>query len=293
MFVENPFVVYPILDKDYLEKMTTNVDINIRGKITNQDDEAKPDDDLEKHDEDNLIPMAKQSGTKAFKDRKDGVVSSSRESKLRDISPTAPEKIRETRKVGSIKGKPIGIYHKTETTETPREHRISYSINNLYWLDLLIVNLEKFRTVYYKNQAFFQSHPISIFKYFNDVILLPSIFSLYKIIYFSANISAKIKYFSYKVIYLFFECLKFFLSKLDGEFVRKNIDMAGKYLIFKDENNGISEIMSVERALDFDIQQMNSPQFELLNMPMILDLWKKHVIIFKAFNRITNDQINH
>ena len=93
-----------------------------------------------------------------------------------------------------------------------------YSIiekDKTFGLSQIIKNLEKFRTIYSLVFTQDQKEDLTFFiDYFTDVILIPTVFSLYKVLYYSPSTTAKIKYLVYKVIYLFLSCMKFFLQVL-------------------------------------------------------------------------------
>ena len=78
-------------------------------------------------------------------------------------------------------------------------------------MDPLFTNLTKYRMI---TQKYMDKNivpkPHLFIKYFKTIILFPSIFSLYKILYFTPIMTLHYKYFIYRIIVLFFQCLNYF-----------------------------------------------------------------------------------
>ena len=56
--------------------------------------------------------------------------------------------------------------------------------------------------------------PYLFLKYFKNIILFPTVYSLYKLLYFTPVMTLHYKYYIYKITFLFFQCLKYFFETL-------------------------------------------------------------------------------
>ena len=153
-------------------------------------------------------------------------------------------------------------------------------------LEPIFTNLSKYKRIMklYINTYFKTNTPMFV-KYFRDVILFPSVYSIYKIIYFTPVFSAKYKYLAYKMIYLFLECLKFFIETLMFVPVFKNSkDEKYKQLIddmfYNEKKNQdiINVLKSMKDKLVYDVPKIGKdPKFEPLKTKQLLDYYVKYI----------------
>ena len=80
-------------------------------------------------------------------------------------------------------------------------------------LEPLFTNLSKYRRL---TQRFMEKDiipkPYLFLKYFKNIILYPSVYSLYKLLYFTPVMTLHYKYYIYKITFLFLQCLKYFFG---------------------------------------------------------------------------------
>ena len=151
-------------------------------------------------------------------------------------------------------------------------------------LEPLITNLEKYRTLTLKFlQKYIVPKPYLFIDYFLNIILYPVVYSIYKLLYFTPVMTSHYKYLIYKIIFLFFECLRYFLETilqnndrfLENERYNK---MFKSLIIMKEEkdNDNIKEIEKVMRSIIPKLSNLidkmkNDPKFEPLKTNQILD----------------------
>ena len=152
-------------------------------------------------------------------------------------------------------------------------------------LDPIYVNLSKYKRIskLYIN-TYYKAKPKMFVKYFNDVIVIPSAYSLYKVLYFTPVFSAKYKYMAYKIVYLFLECYKYFVETVLSDPMKFNEDEEYKKMIdnmfFKDSKN--KEVMDVLKTLKeklmYDVPKIGKdPKFEPLKIRTLLDYYCKYI----------------
>lgn len=121
------------------------------------------------------------------------------------------------------------VFNKQESKITDKhaeDKELNYQYNNFkainqtkgFGLNKIFKSLEKFKTYYetiftdkYQNDIEF------MFKYFEDTVLYPCTFAIFKVCYFSPVITAKAKYIVYKLIFLYLQCQKFLFEYLQDK----------------------------------------------------------------------------
>ena len=93
-------------------------------------------------------------------------------------------------------------------------------------LEPMFINFQSFR--FYLDKI--KDNDKGIFRSFEKIILLPSVFMTYRILYFSEGVSANMKYLAYKTICLFLTCYHYFLQIVIDKLLasRINKDMLKK-----------------------------------------------------------------
>jgi len=215
---------FDTIPEDRNENMTT-VPVNIDSQHTlstknlqNKEVKESADNKMEKKDE-GLSLLNKPHLPSMF-----GIEDNTNEPKLSGISSfNEPNR-------SSTAGN-VNLYHHTsianaqaaQAEANKREEELKYDTNNFkvinkekgIGLGKIYKSLEKYKTIFFhcfdeesKNNIEF------VFKYFEDTVLYPTVFSLYKIVYFSPLITAKAKYIIYKLVYLYLQCQKFLVEYL-------------------------------------------------------------------------------
>ena len=152
-------------------------------------------------------------------------------------------------------------------------------------LEPIYSNLSKYKRhmkLYMK--TYFKANPKMFIKYFEDVILYPSTFSVYKILYFSPVLNAKSKYLAYKTIYLFLECLNFFIETclFDPEkfgYDEEFRNLLNNFFVNEKPNQDISDVLrGIKDKLMIDVAKIGKdPKFEPLKTQNLLDYYIKYI----------------
>ena len=163
-------------------------------------------------------------------------------------------------------------------------------------MDPLFTNLTKYRMI---TQKYMDKNivpkPHLFIKYFKTIILFPSIFSLYKILYFTPIMTLHYKYFIYRIIVLFFQCLNYFYQVIiqnNNRFLKdEKYKAMFKSLFFanddKDELFIIGEtedkIKEIIPNLSDLIKTMNKdPKFQPLDTPKLLEYLCEYIKHFSC-----------
>ena len=124
------------------------------------------------------------------------------------------------------------------------------------------------------------------FEYFKNVIVIPSLFSLYKLTYFANSIDANKKYIIYQIVHLFLENYNFFLNKIDEEFDLvdyENDSVLKKYMEIRDRGEKRNKIdintfiKSTTQTLQKQIKLLNSEKFEHLNVNSVFGIYFSYI----------------
>lgn len=167
---------------------------------------------------------------------------------------------------------------------------------NEEYIHTILLNMEKYKKQVKLYNNYFKNNYKLFFKYFQDIILNPTVYAIYKILYFSETIPAKYKYLIYKIIYLFLECFRFFLSMITVDTMKLLTEdserIFKRFFIFTKSNMDMREyIRSITDELNIDIDRMNGVNFEGLNLKLLMTIWKKHISKMRILN--TNDALNN
>lgn len=206
---------------------------------------------------------------------------------LREITPEILETyIYNTAKINSI-------------TESNNESNESNENKNSAII-IILANLEKFKSTVSKMDDIFNVK--FLFKYFEDTVLKPSIFSIYHIIYFVKDVDAVSKYNVYKLIYLVLECTKFLfenIKEIEYEFKQNRKEEYAYFAnqcnkhIFLDENI-TKYINETIQKLDAEIKLLNNEKFQQLNYHLTMEMFVKYTKKFKNSNmpefKLNNEQ---
>ena len=146
-------------------------------------------------------------------------------------------------------------------------------------------------------KTYFKSRPKMFIKFFEDVILFPAAFSIYKILYFSPSLIAKSRYLAYKSIYVFLECLNFFIETILNDPEKFNFDegfrkLVENFFINDKPNQDITDVLrSMKDKLSIDVSRMRSdPKFEPLQTQTLLDYYFKYIKIIRPLNFLNKDK---
>ena len=159
-------------------------------------------------------------------------------------------------------------------------------------LEPLLANLGRFKKL---SKKFFQKSivpkPYLFIDYFQNIILYPVVYSVYKLLYFIPVIISHYKYIIYKIILLFFECLRYFLETviennetfLENEKYKKMF----KSLFIMKENENIEEIEKfmtdlIKNLSDLIEKIREDPTFDPLNTTQLLEYLCEYINHFQC-----------
>ena len=164
-------------------------------------------------------------------------------------------------------------------------------------LEPLFTNLTKYRRL---NQKFMKKDiipkPYLFLKYFKNIILYPTVYSLYKLLYFTPVMTLHYKYYIYKITYLFLQCLKYFFETalenndrflkdekykeiFQNMFSTKAQNIEGKIIeIEKTIKEILTPLSELIRRIDKD------PQFKPLDTPHLLEYLCQYLKYFTCLS---------
>ena len=160
-------------------------------------------------------------------------------------------------------------------------------------LEPLFTNLTKYRrlTKKYLDKDIIPK-PYLFLKYFKNIILYPAVYSLYKLLYFTPVMTLHYKYYIYKIIFLFFQCLLYFLETViqnNDRFLLnekyKNIFSNMFYTQNKKTEQKIKEIEGIINDIipplnDLIIKIDKDPKFKPLDTPQLLEFLCEYLKYF-------------
>ena len=149
----------------------------------------------------------------------------------------------------------------------------------------IISNLERFKYFYTVNHKEFTKKGLKfILTYFEEVIFLPCIYSVYKIAYFASNLTANIKYNVYNIVYLFLECYKFILEQIATFEIgdRNNREIILKYF-------DTSDIKRLTKIVNLSVDTIKSQKIRLLDVKAIMKLFLDNILHFNIYQSKFND----
>ncbi len=158
-------------------------------------------------------------------------------------------------------------------------------------LEIVYINLESFKYYFLNNQNIFLNNFEFLMEYFQDVILLPIIYMIYKITYFCDDYNANVKYKVYKLTFLFLQCLQYLFEDVLNNFDITDNDNKKIFLEHFDDINNIDIIKqnclnSVEKLSHASIELLNIEK--MINVHLIKNL--EHFVIYKQkFNNLEDN----
>ena len=164
-------------------------------------------------------------------------------------------------------------------------------------LEPLFTNLTKYRrlTQKYLDKDIIPK-PYLFLKYFKNIILYPTVYSLYKLLYFTPVMTLHYKYYIYKITFLFFQCLKYFF-----EIVLQNNDrfiQNEKYksifanMFYTESQKTDEKIREIEDIIKNTVSSLNDliikidkdPKFKPLDTPQLLEFLCDYLKCFTCLN---------
>ena len=249
----------------------------------------------------NLNRLNMNSMTKLPDCNINGAIISTSKEELKSFSPYVKKKTREVK---------MGLFGSAKEEESPEKEKKNTGQDRAFkflqryriveqslGLEPLISNLQKYRRLmkmFMKNDIV--PKPYLFFKYFYNIILYPVVYSVYKLLYFTPVMTLHYKYLIYKIIYLFFECLRYFLETIlqnNNRFLddEKYEVMFKSLFIMKEEkdNDNIQEIEKIVQNIILDLDEViekmkNDPKFEPLKTELLLEYFCKFTKYFKCLS---------
>ena len=235
----------------------------------------------------NLNRLNMNSMTKLPDCNINGAIISTSKEELKSFSPYVRKKTREV-KFGLFGSAGEGESQVKEVKNTSQDRAFKFLkryriVEQSLGLEPLLSNLKKYRRLM---KMFMQKDivpkPYLFLKYFQNIILYPVVYSIYKLLYFTPIMTLHYKYLIYKIIFLFFECLRYFLETLlqnNNRFLEnEKYEKMFKSLIIMKEEKENDNVQEIEKAmneiimsLDDILEKMkNDPKFEPLKTNQLL-----------------------
>lgn len=150
-------------------------------------------------------------------------------------------------------------------------------------LQMFISNYNKFKPLFENNVDFF-------LQYFESIVLKPCILAIYKLIFYTNNVNADIKYHIYKFVYFFTANCKFFMSTISVDDIT-HLSSQKKIFLINTEGK-ISSVKSFKDELldelNEDVDNLQSKSFDHLNLEIIFCILFKYVRLFSLYRDLTN-----
>jgi hypothetical protein len=171
--------------------------------------------------------------------------------------------------------------------------------------------LKKYKAIFllYKKNRFFskfenQEQKIEFyFKFYLGLCVIPMVYSLYKVVYFSELLNFDLKYLIYVLSITFLQTLKFFINELINEltsgYFSTYISLEVKSIIKNRLNlnnieyNLMPSLISLENSVKDDIEIINSPSFNQLDYQKVIIIFLKNISIFKDIKKIKEYDISN
>ena len=119
---------------------------------------------------------------------------------------------------------------KSQTSETGEE-KMSKILSTIF------INLESYRSFHNKYSQVFDGNFKFTVSFFKNLVLYPTIYSVYKLTYFPKNYTGSQKYDLYKLIYLYLQCCQYFFE-----------DIVPKYKLDNEQNSEIWSRLLIDSA---------------------------------------------
>ena len=148
----------------------------------------------------------------------------------------------------------------------------------------IIYNLENFKYFYSTNQNTFNKGLKFFLSYFEEVIFLPCVYSVYKIAYFAPNLTAQVKYNVYQIVYLFLECFKFILEQIESFNMQEKVNIEAVEKYFNTTN-----ITRLAKIVNNSVDSLNEKKVNLLNVKNIMKIFLDNIIHFNTYQNKFND----
>ena len=168
-------------------------------------------------------------------------------------------------------------------------------------LDPLFFNLTKYRKLM---KQFMKKdivpNPENFIRYFKYVVLYPCLFGLYKVLYFTRDMTAKFKYLVYKIVVLFIQSFNYFLQTikqnnnrftksekyvkvLTNLFIIEGVNINDKDILNKTNAFIDTLLVELEKELNF---LLKDPKFEPLKTQKLLVIICNYAKYFKDFSEL-------
>ena len=249
----------------------------------------------------NLNKLNMDSMTKLPDCNINGAIISTSKEELRSFSPFQRKKTREV-KLGLFNSSGDGELQVKEAKNTSQDRAFKFLkryriVEQSLGLEPLITNLSRYRRLmklYLLKDIL--PKPFLFIKYFQNIILNPVVYSIYKLLYFTPTMTSHYKYLIYKIIYLFFECLRYFFETIlennDRFLKNEKYEKMFKSLFIMKEDKDNSDIKEIEKTITEMIKNLNElitkmksdPKFEPLKTQQILEYFCDYIKHFQCLD---------
>ena len=160
---------------------------------------------------------------------------------------------------------------KSQSSETGEE-KMSKILSTIFY------NLENYRYFHDKYSQYFEGNFKFIVSFFKNLVLYPTIYSVYKLTYFPKNYTGSQKYDLYKLVYLFLQCCQYFFEeivpkfKLDNE---QNAEIWSRLLI---DSANLDEL---KQNLNQGMETLGQKNEKILNIRFLLTTFMENSKYYK------------
>jgi hypothetical protein len=163
---------------------------------------------------------------------------------------------------------------KSQISDSDEENKMSKI------LDIIFNNLQSFRIFYtsFYEKSFKNNFKFTV-SFFKNLVLFPTIYSMYKLVYFPKNYTAPQKYDLFKLIFAYLQSFQYFLQDIVPQFDLGNEENAEIWSKLFVDNANIDEI---KENLNKSIQQMGLKSVKILDVKFLLNSFIENSRCFKV-----------
>ena len=163
---------------------------------------------------------------------------------------------------------------KSQISESDEDNKMSKI------LDIIFNNLQSFRIFYtsFYEESFKNNFKFTV-SFFKNLVIFPTIYSMYKLVYFPKNYTAPQKYDLFKLIFAYLQSFQYFLQDIVPKFDLGNEENAEVWSKLFVDNANIDEI---KENLNKSIQQLGLKSVKILDMKFLLNNFIENSKCFKV-----------
>ena len=150
-------------------------------------------------------------------------------------------------------------------------------------LFIIFETLSKYRCYYLRFYPYFQNNFKLTVSFFKNSILLPTAYSVYKLTYFAKSYNAALKYNLFKLIYLYLQCVQYFLNEVVPKF---NLEDENNAKIWSKLLKEDADIEEIKKNMSKSIGALGIKSEKILNITILFDHFVQNSKCFRVINDI-------